>query len=130
MESNTLRCRIKRFLNAVAGGAHHLGVNAKFLAVVDLEIILGGIGVEHGGNVILGMARRKKHSGHGEHARHTLGFQGIKTIADNRRGKFEIAIFHRVLRQALFQVFGEHGEFGDRVFIAAAMATQHYAQFF
>ncbi len=59
-----------------------------------------------------------------------LALQLIETVADDRRGKFEIAVFDRVVRQTLSQMTGEHGEFRDRIGIAAAMAAQHHTEFF
>ncbi len=121
---------IERLLHAVGGGAHHLGVDAEILAVIDPEIVGGGIGVEHRGNVVLGVARREQHAGHGEHAGDALGFQLVQTGADDRGGEFEIAIFDRIVRQALLQMFRQHGELAHRRRIAAAVATNHHTEFF
>ena len=129
MPSNALVGTVEGFLDTICGSPHHFGIYAEFLAVFDPEIVLRAIGVENRGDVIFRVARCKQHSGHGEHPLHALGLQHIKAVADDGGGKFEVAIFHRVLRQALLEVLGEHGEFGDRIGIPAAMATQHYAQF-
>ena len=123
MQGNIRRVCIKRFLNAVACRPHHLGVDAQFLAIVDFQTVGCGIGVEHGRNVVLGVARGKQHAGHGQHALNALGSQAVEAGADDGGGKFEVAIFNRVLRQAPFEMLGEHGEFAHCVQIPAAMAT-------
>jgi hypothetical protein len=54
-------------LDAVGGGAQHLGVDAELAAVVDAQRIGGGVGVEHRGDVVLGMAGGEQHAGHRQH---------------------------------------------------------------
>ena len=76
------------------------------------------------------MACCKQHAGHGEHAGHTLRLEAVEAGADDGGGKFEVAVFDRILRQALLQVFGKDREFPDRVLVAAAVAAQHNTQFF
>ncbi len=60
----------------------------------------GGVGLEHRGNVVLGMAGGEQHAGHGEHVRDPLRPQAVEAVADDRLGEFEIAVFDRILRQA------------------------------
>ena len=76
------------------------------------------------------MACGKQHAGHSEHTIDAARPQLVQTITDDWGGKFEIAEFDRVLRQALFQMPGQHGKFTHRRGIAAAMSTQHHAKFF
>ena len=84
--------RVDGLLHAGAGGGDHLGVDAELAAVADLDPVPGGIGVEHGGNVVLGMHRGKEHPRHREDAGASLVAQPVEAVADHRVGEFEIAV--------------------------------------
>ena len=116
-------------IDAITGGGEHLGVDAQFLAVIDFDAVFGGIGVENAGDVVLGVAGGEQHAGNSQNAGAAGGAQLVQTFADNRMGEFEITVFEGILRQALFQLFGQIGEFGDSALITAAMAAQHNTQF-
>ncbi len=119
------------FLDPFGGSADHLQVNTKFAAIFDHHArILRSIGVQDGGNVILGMAGGKQHSRYCQHALDTARLQRIKARMDHRVAEFEIAIFDRRIRVACLQPFGKGGEFAGCILVAAAMAANHDAGFF
>ena len=130
MQAHIVASLIERCLNAVTSGAHHFGVNAQFFAIFNIEIVGGGIGVEHRWNIILGVACGKEHAGHSENTGDIFSLQRIQASADDGRGKFEIAKFNRVLWQALFEMLRQHRKFLHSAFITAAMAAEHYTEFF
>ncbi len=51
------------------GGGDHLRVDAQFAAITDLDPVLRGIGVQHGGNVVLGVHRGEQHARHRQDTR-------------------------------------------------------------
>ena len=121
---------VEGFLHAVTRGTHHLRVDAQFLAVVDAEVVGGGIGVEDGGDVVFGVTRCKQHARYGKHAGNALCLQAVEARPDDGGGELEIAVFNRVLRQVLLEMFGQHCEFPHRILVAAAVSAQHHTQFF
>ena len=118
---------LDRFAHALACGADHLVIDAKLAAVVHFDVVLGAVGVEHGRNVILGMARREQHPRHREDALTALLPQAVQTIADDRGGKLQIAVVNVELRHAGAEAFGHLREFPHGPFVAAAVAAYHYA---
>ena len=71
-------------------------------AVVDRHPgMLGLIGVEHRGDVVLGVAGGEEHAGHRQHAVCAALAQLVQAVADDRRGELEKAALDVVLRQAL-----------------------------
>ncbi len=84
------------------------------------------IGVEHRGDVVLGVAGGEQHAGDREDALRPGLAQLVEALVDHRVGEFEITVFHRHVRQPLTQALGQHGEFADGTGIAAAMAAQHH----
>ena len=85
------------------------------------------IGLEHGGNIVLGMTGGEQHAGDGEDVLDALLAQAIEAEVDHRVGEFEIAVFDRNIGQSRLEGFGESGEFADGALVAAAMAAQHDA---
>ena len=113
-------------LQAAGGRLDHLAVDPQFAAVVDPQSALGAVGVQHGGDVVLGVASGEQHRRHRQHMLHSACPQGVEAVAQDRPCKFQVAVLHRDLRQALPQGLGQGGEFTHRQAIAAAVpAHQH-----
>jgi hypothetical protein len=123
--------RVERFLDARAGGTDHLQIDPEFATVIDHRAgILRLIGIEHRGNVVLGVTCGKQHARHRQNAGHALGAQPVETVRDHRIAEFEIAVFHRNIRIAGLQPFGDRCKLARGVLVAAAMATDHDAGHF
>ncbi len=116
----------QRGADAGASRLNHLEVHPQLPAVIDAQACLGRIGVEHRGNVVLGMAGSEQHRRHRQHLAHPLSPQGLQPIAQDRSGEFEIAVFNGHRRQMLPQLLGQGSEFSDRQAIAAAVAADQH----
>ena len=116
-----------RLPNPRPGRLDHLEVDPKLPAVVDLEAGFGGIGVEHRGDVVLGVASGKQHRRHRQHMADTPLPQGLEPIAQDRPGKFQIAVFHGHLRHQGLELLGQLGKFSHRQPVATAMAADQNA---
>ena len=114
-------------LDAGAGRLDHLAVHAELAAVVDPQPRLGGVGVEHRGDVVLGVAGREQHRRDRQHVAHTPATQGIEAVAQDRSGELQVAEFHRHRRQALLELVGQGGELLHRQTVAAAVAADQHA---
>ena len=117
---------IQRRLDAGAGGQDHAAVDPQLAAVINAQPRLSRIGVEHRGDVVLGVAGGEQHARHRQHPFHPLLPQALQAVAQDRARKFQIAVFHWQLRQALPQALRQLGEFPHRLAIAAAMATDQH----
>ena len=105
---------VNGLLNAGTGGCDHLGVDAEFAAIGDLQAVFGGVGVEHGGDVVFGVHRGKEHARNGEDALAARFAQAVETIADHWIGEFEIAVVDLPLvRQVGRELFSQNLEFID-----------------
>ena len=88
----------------------------------------GLIGVEHGGDVVLGVAGGEQHAGDGEDVVDALRDQPVEPVADDRPGEFEIAVLDRpVRRSASASVSASAANSATARAIAAAMAAEHDA---
>ena len=115
-----------RRLDAVAGGAQQLEIDGELAPVIDAQaLVLGGVAVEHRGNVVLGVGRGEQHAGQGQDAGRAGQAQLIEARADDRRGEFEEAVGRRVVGQPPGEPGGEVLELADRIDIAAAVAADH-----
>ena len=110
-----------------ASGLDHLEIDAQFTAVIDAQAALGGKGVEHRGDVVFGVARGKQHRRYRQHVPHALGLQALEPVAQDRPGKFEVAVLDRHRGQPRPHLLGQLGKFGDRQPVAAAVAADHHA---
>ena len=119
-------CPIKDFANPGPGGLNHLQVNPQFTAVVDAQTRLCRVGIEHRGDVVFGVARCKQHGRHGQHVAYPPGPQRLQAIAQDRPGKFQVAVFHRHLGQQRLEPLGQLGKFGHCQPIAAAVAANQH----
>ena len=106
----------------------HLEVDPQLPAVIDAQAGFGRIGIENGGDVVFGVAGGEQHGGHGQHPLHPLGAQVLKPLAQDRPGKFQVAVGHRHLGHQLAQGFSQLGKFGHGQAIAAAMAANQHPQ--
>jgi hypothetical protein len=121
---------IKRLVDARAGGGDHLGIDPKFAAVMYVDAMSGGIGIENRGDVVLGMHRGEQHPRHRQNTLAPRVAQPVKAITDHRVGKFQITVFgHPVGRQIGRQLFRQNAEFIHRRLAARAMATDHHTGF-
>ena len=117
-------------LNAAGGGGDHLGINTKFAAIADGRAVLGGIGVEHRGNVVLGVHGSKQHARHRKDPVAPCIPQPVKTVADHRVRKFQIAVVDQpVGRQERGQLFGQRRKFVDGGLATRAVAANHHTGF-
>ena len=119
---------IEGFTDAGTGRLDHLEIHAELTAVVDLEPGLGGIGVEHRGDVVFGVARGKQHRRHGQHMAHAPAAEGLQAIPQDRFGEFEVAVFHRHLGNQGLQPLRQLGKFANGQAVAAAMAAHQHPQ--
>ena len=120
---------IKRFGHAIPRRRQHLEIDSQLAAILDGDVMLGRIGVQHRRNIILGMAGGKQHPRHSQHMINPLFTQLVEASLDHRCGKFQIAIFNRPFRKQRCQFFSQHSKFGDRRFRPAAMTANHNAIF-
>ena len=110
------------------GRLDHLQIHPQFAAVIHPQAGFSGPGVEHRGDVVLGVACSKEHGRHGQYVLHPLLPQGLKPIAQDRPCKFQVAVFHGHRRQLLPQLAGELGEFLHGQAVPAAMAAHQHPQ--
>ena len=115
--------RTDRLANPRPRRLDHLEIDPKLPAVVDLQAGFGRIGVEHRGDVVLGMASGEQHRRHGEHMAHAPLPQGFETIAQDRPGKFQVAVFHGHLGHQGLELLGQLGKFSHRQPVTTAMAA-------
>ena len=66
------RRRLQGLPNPGAGGGDHQPVHPQLPSVVDRQVPLGAVGVQHRGDVVFGVARSEEHRRHGEHPLHAL----------------------------------------------------------
>jgi hypothetical protein len=90
--------------------------------------MFGHVGVQHRGNIVLGVAGREQHARHGQYAGHPNGAQPVQPVAQDRAGEFEIAVLHRRVMQLVAQPMRHGGEFVHGILVAAAVAADHDAQ--
>ena len=118
----------KGLANPRPGRLDHLEVYAQFPAVINAQAGFGRIGIENGGDVVFGVAGGKQHGGHGQHPLHALGPQAVEPLAQDRPGKFQVAVGHGHLWHQLAQGFRQLGKFGHSQAITAAMAADQHPQ--
>ncbi len=119
----------QRLLDAVARRLQHFQIDRQLAPVIDLHAgILRRIGIEDGGNIVLRMARREQHAGHGQHPGHALIAQFVEPVADDRRREFQETVFDRMMREARLHIGGDLFEFAHGIDAAAAMAADHDAE--
>ena len=91
------------------------------------DAVLGGIGVEHRGHVVLHVAGGEQHAGHRQHAVDALGTQPIEALADDRPRELEIAHRDRPFRQPLGDPVDDPRELDAGGVVAAAVPADHHA---
>ena len=112
----------------VAGGTDQLHVHTQIPAIGDIQLrVLGAIGIDHRGQVVLHMARGEQHAGYSNNALVATFAQGIQTLADDRRGEFQKAAVHVILRQSGADTVRDALKFADGVFVTATVAAYHNA---
>jgi len=115
-----------RLADPVTGGADHLQIDAEFAAIENFGIgMLRRIGVEDGRNVVLGMACREQHAGHGENTPRAALTQRVKTVADNWPGKFKETVLDVAVGETGPQGRCDLREFAHRIDIPAAVSAHH-----
>ena len=118
---------LDRLAHALTGGSDHLVIDPELAAVVHFDVVLGAVRVEHRGNVVLGVARRKQHTGHREDPLTALLPQAVETVADDRGRELQITVINVELRHAGAQALGHLRELAYGPFVAATVAAYHYA---
>ena len=122
--------RRNRLLHTAASRGDHLGIHAQLPAIADLNPMFGRIGVQHGRDVIFGVHGSKEHTGHGQNLVTSLRAQPIQPVADDRVGKFQIAIFNGPFRRQIGgQFFRQHAKLINGRLAARAVATNHDTDF-
>ena len=121
---------VQTLLHPGPGGRHHQAINPQFAAVVDRQTRFSCVGVENGGDVVLGVPGREQHRWNGQNPGHTLLTQGLEPIPQDRPGKFQIAMLNRHRGQLWSQGFDHLGEFIHRQPVATAMAADQNAESF
>ena len=116
---------IEGFADPGAGGLDHLEIHPQLPAVINAQAGLSRVAIQNRGDVVLGVPRGKEHSGDGQDALDPLGPQAVEPVPQDRAGKFQVAVFDRNVRQLAAQPLGQLGEFGDGLFVAAAVAADH-----
>lgn len=91
------------------------GGESEFATIVDSNAVFACIGVEHGGNVVLGVHGGKQHSGNSQDPVAALPAQTVKPVTNDRVGKFEIAVCDWPVRQPFGELRNHSGEFIYRV---------------
>ena len=117
----------ERVGDPVAGGAQELGIEPEVAAEVDPDAVLGGVGVEHRGHVVLDVAGGEQHARDRQHVVDAARPQTVEAVAQDRPGELEKAALDRVVRQARAQAGDQAAELRDRAAIARAVATDHDA---
>jgi hypothetical protein len=114
--------------DAVARRPQHLEVDPELAPIDDLEPRVGRrIGVEHRGNVVLGMAGGKQHAGDRQDALRPLLAQPVEAAMDDRIGELEVAVFQRHAREPRAQAIGQPRKLVHGAAVAAAVTAQHHA---
>ncbi len=116
------------FADPRAGGLNHLQIHAELAAVLHLQAGLAGIGIEHGGDVVLGMPGGKQHRRHRQDVTDPPLPQRLQAITQDRPGEFQIAVLHRQGIEAAPQRLGQAGELLHRQAVAAAVAAHQNAE--
>src|SRR5919106_2218600 len=117
----------ERSLYSFEGGAQQLGIDAEVAPELHRHAVLGGVGIEHRGNVVLDVAGREQHAGHREHVVDAARAQPVEALADDRSRELQEAALERLLWQALAELADQAMELLDRSDAARAMAAYHDA---
>ena len=121
----------KSLQDPVSGGTNHLQIDAQLAAIDNLDAgILGRIGVEHGRDVVLGVAGSKQHAGHRVDTLHAPGDQLVEAVTDDRGREFQKAVFDLLVRETCPQGVGDNCKFAHGAFVTTAMAAHHNAKIF
>jgi len=92
--------------------------------------MFGGIGVQNRRDIVLGVHRGKQHAGNGQYPVTSRSPEAIQTIANDRVGKFQIAVInHPIRRQQGGQLARQHGKLVNSRFAARSMAADHDPDF-
>ena len=112
--------------DALLGRFDKLQIDRKIATELNLDAgIFGSPRVELPGQVVLDVAGREQHRGHGLDVGRTLRFEGIEPFADHRAREFEKARTDGAPRQLVAQFGHQRVEFTYRVEVAAAVAADH-----
>ena len=118
---------IETRLHPGPGRLDHAAIHPEFAAVIDAKTGLGGVGVEHRRDVVLDMPGGEQHCRDGQHMAYSALAQGLKSLAQDRPGEFQIAGFHRHRGKPPAQLLHQLREFLHRQPVAAAMAADQHA---
>ena len=127
-EGDIVRGLIEAFLNPGSDGRHHQAIDAQFPPVVDRQAGFRCVGVENGGDVVLGMPRGEKHGWNGQHPGDSLLPKRLKAIPKDGTGKFEITVFDRHRSEPWSQGLHHLRELFNGQSVSAAMAADQNAK--
>lgn len=91
--------------------------------------MLGGIGVQHRRDVVLGVHRGEQHAGDGEDVVTARISQIVQPVPHDGVGEFEVTIVHVPLGEMGFQALGNLGELVDSGLATGAVPADHYTIF-
>ena len=113
--------------NAGPSRLDHLQIHPQLPAVIHPQASLGGVGVEYGGDVVLGVAGGEQHRRNRQDVPHPALAQGLQPIPQDRAGELQVAVLHRQGSEALAQGRRQLGELLNRQAVAAAVAAHQHA---
>ena len=114
---------------AIPGGADHLEINAQFPAIHDIDPgILGRIGVQDRGNVILGVPGGKQHAGDRVNAFHASGDQLVEPVANDGGSEFQKAVLDMLVCETRPQSLGYNRKLPNCTFVTAAVTAHHNSE--
>ena len=112
----------------VARRLQHLQVHRQFPSILNGDAMLGGVGVENGRNVIFRVSGGKQHTRHRENMIDALFTKPVQPRLYDRRGEFEIPIFHRPVGEQRRQLFRQHGKFSHGGFRPRPVTADHHTK--
>jgi hypothetical protein len=107
-------------------GCEQLGVDAEIAPELDPDAVLGGVGVEHRGYVVLDVAGGEQHARHGEHVVHASPAEPVQAFADGRPRELQKAALKRIFGQPRGETADQVTELLDRRAVARAVAAYHH----
>ena len=113
----------KCFPDPVGRGGDHLWIDAEFTPVFDPDSVFTPVGVQHRGDVVLGVHCRKQHARNRKNAPAAGIPQSVEAGSDDRVGEFKVAVLNRPVGELLRHLRRHCGKLADRPLRAGAVAA-------